>query len=388
MRSSTLDYARPNKAIDWMVLSYDGFNSYLLVLDEALRYAWVFLTKSKDSPLDIIGAFFALHGHPDGGCLRTDQGGELASSTAFGDLLLWDFPYTLEPTGADSPSQNGAVEIYNDKFGTWTRSLLYGSGLPAKYWSAALVHLVYLHNRLVHSATGFTPFEMYNNQQPNLEYLKTFGSQVCVKRSGNRNAKLDKHNFHGIFLGFTSTDQNIIYLDLDTGIVKQSHHATFDEAWYLQPSHPLVAQLFYDLGLEAKSIPISSMGPLLNDSVGSQRISTIPLAPWPPPCPVSHLACKWAVPPCPRMLPLPLCETELPHPLTAAAACVRVSNPVASEIATEYDITRGNLLTVYMLIIVCAQFCYGYGESPYANLFCLPPRMHTGSPRMRAGTKF
>jgi hypothetical protein len=45
MRSSTLDYARPNKAIDRVVLLYDGFNSYLLVVDEALRYAWVFLTK-------------------------------------------------------------------------------------------------------------------------------------------------------------------------------------------------------------------------------------------------------------------------------------------------------------------------------------------------------
>ncbi len=169
-----------------------------------------------------------------------------------------------------------------------------------------------------------------------------------MKGSGDRNAKLDKHDFHGIFLGFTATDQNIIYLDLDTGIVKQSHHPTFDEAWYLQPSHPSVAQLLYDLGLEAESIPISSTGPLLDDSVGSQRISTIPLAPWPPPCPVSHMACKWAVPPCSQMLPLPLCETELPHPLTAAAARVRVCNPVALEFATEYDITHGDLVMVHM----------------------------------------
>jgi hypothetical protein len=48
------------------------------------------------------------------------------------------------------------------------------------------------------------------------------------------------------------------------------------------------------------------------------------------------------------MLPLPLWETELPRPLTAAAACFWVNNPVASEIATEYDITRGDLATVYM----------------------------------------
>jgi hypothetical protein len=88
----------------------------------------VFLTKSKNPPLDIVQAFLRLHGHTDGGCIHTDQGGELASSFAFGDLLLKEFGYTLGPTGADSLSQNGAVEIYNDKLGIRTRSLLYGLG--------------------------------------------------------------------------------------------------------------------------------------------------------------------------------------------------------------------------------------------------------------------
>jgi hypothetical protein len=116
MRSSTSDYARPNKGTDRVVSSYNGYTSYLLIIDEASRYAWVFLTTSKDPPIDIICAFLLLHGHPDGGCIRTDQGGELASSIVFCDLLLQDFRYTLEPTGADSPSQNGAIEIHNDKF--------------------------------------------------------------------------------------------------------------------------------------------------------------------------------------------------------------------------------------------------------------------------------
>jgi hypothetical protein len=144
--ASTTVYARPNKSTDWVVSSYNGYTSYLLVIDEASRYAWVFLTKSEDPPLDIVWAFLCLHSHSDGGCIRTDQGGELASSFAFGDLVLKEFGYTLEPMGADSPSQNGAVEIYNDKLGIRTRSLLYGSGLPSKYWSAALIHAVYLHN--------------------------------------------------------------------------------------------------------------------------------------------------------------------------------------------------------------------------------------------------
>ncbi len=145
-------------------------------------------------------------------------------------MLLRDFHYTLEPTGADSPSQNGAVEIYNDKFAVQTRTLLYGSGLPAKFWSAALLHSVYLHNRLIHSETKITPFEGYFGTKPDLSHLKVFGSRVCIKRSGDRSGKLDRHDFSGIFLSFTSTDHNICYLDLDSGLVKQSHHAQFDEA--------------------------------------------------------------------------------------------------------------------------------------------------------------
>ena len=102
-----------------------------------------------------------------------------------------------------------------------------------------------------------TPFEYYYGVKPDLEFLKTFGSRVCVKRSGDRRAKLDRHDFTGIFLGYTATDQNIVYLDLDSGIVKQSHHATFDEAWYLQPARPPAAQLLYDIGLEADDDEIS-----------------------------------------------------------------------------------------------------------------------------------
>jgi hypothetical protein len=45
------------------------------------------------------------------GVIRTDQGGELARSAAYRELMLNTFGYVVEPTGADSPSQNGGAEI-------------------------------------------------------------------------------------------------------------------------------------------------------------------------------------------------------------------------------------------------------------------------------------
>ena len=311
----------------------------------------MFLTASKSPPIDIIKEFFQQHGHKDGGCVRTDQGGELARSSDFQDMLLRDYHYTLEPTGADSPSQNGAVEIYNDKFAVRTRTLLYGSGLPAKFWSAALLHSVYLHNRLVHSETKATPFERYFGLKPDLSHLKVFGSRVCVKRSGDRNGKLDCNDFTGIFLGFTATDHNILYLDLDSGLVKRSHHVQFDKAWYLQHTRPPAAQLLYDLGLE------------VDPEDDHDEVPATSHAPWPPIATCAPACDKFCVPPSCIITPLPLRETlEARRPLTAAAARLLASQESShtpgiiskakatppSDIVAEYLIGKNDMATVYM----------------------------------------
>ncbi len=124
MQASTSDYSRPQKEKDCVVKSYGGYTSYLLIMDEAIQYVWVFLMASKDPPLDIVHEFRHLHGHEEGGSIRNDQGGKLARSLEFQDLVLWKFHYTLEPMGAGSPSQNGAVENYNVKFAVRTQTLL------------------------------------------------------------------------------------------------------------------------------------------------------------------------------------------------------------------------------------------------------------------------
>ena len=242
LRALTSDLTLPTCGGDRVVYSHDGFISYLLIVDKVCHYILVFLTNSKSPPLNIVDEFLKTHGLPDGGFIRTDQGSELAGSQAFLDICCANH-YKSEPTGSNTPSQNGAVEVYNDKFGARVCSLLYGSSLPAKYWSDALRHCVYLHNRLIHSDTKRTPFECYFGHKPNLSCLRVFGSCVCVKRAGDRRAKLDHNDFTGIFLGYTATDQNVRYINLNTGVVKTSHHATFDKAWYLQPTRPPAAQL-------------------------------------------------------------------------------------------------------------------------------------------------
>ena len=355
MRSSTSDYKHPNKSTDRVVLSYDGYTSYLIVVDGKSRRIWSFLTRTKEPPLHIIRAFLDKFGQQRGGLIRTDQGGELARSTEFRTVVEKEFGYIVEPTGADSPSQNGAAETYNGTLAIKARTLLYMSGLPAKFWSAALQHSVYLHNRLVHSVTKQTPFEVWHGTKPDLSHLKVFGSRVCVRQPGDRRSKLDRHDYTGIFLGYTATDKNILYLDTSSGIVKSSHHAVFDEAWYLQPKRPPAAQLLYDLGITAPdSIDDNQL------TVDAQPTPTPTQAvSWPPQPPACVSKDKWSPPPQATMQPLPLQEFDR-NSIAAQAATVSTpsKNPIpptkltgkelASELVTQYLIGHQDTATIYM----------------------------------------
>ena len=87
-----------------------------------------------------------------------------------------DHHYSVKPTGADSPSQNGGVERYNNTMAVSVRALLYGASLSADYWSATLLHSVYLQNRKVSHAMGRTPFKGWHGYKPNLKGLWLLGS--------------------------------------------------------------------------------------------------------------------------------------------------------------------------------------------------------------------
>jgi hypothetical protein len=268
--------------------------------------------------------------------------------------MLKDFDYVVEATGLDSPSQNGGAEIYNNTLAVKVRTLLYGSGLPAKFWLTALLHSVYLNNRLVHSATNKTPDEGWHSRWPNVAYLKTFGLRVCVKVSGTRHCKLDHHDFTGIFLGYTATDQNIMYLDLTSGIIKSCHHAIFDEAWYLQPHHPPAAQLLYHLSIESDTEYVSLDGPLHPTPTGTVKPITVA---WPPTSiiPPSKLKCSWDTPPFALYAPLLLQITDDPNILAAKAAWTQLPPPpklsgkdLAAEVVCQYLIGPWDMEMIYM----------------------------------------
>ena len=97
-----VNYSRKDKE-GKTVTSIDGKNSYLLIVDRATRFIWVYLSASKQPPLqfirDILTKFRSHHPHRT---VRTDQG-ELGTSKEFRQMLNEDgLKFNLEITGADN----------------------------------------------------------------------------------------------------------------------------------------------------------------------------------------------------------------------------------------------------------------------------------------------
>ncbi len=296
----------------------------------------------------------------------TNQGRELACSTTFRTKVFEAVRYIVEPTGADSALQNSRAEKWNHTLAVTTRVLLYGAGLPAKYWSAALLHAAYVHNRRIHALAKITPFEGWFGRQPNLKCMQVFGSRVCVCQTGDRQAKLDHHHFDRIFIGFTATDQNIRYICVTFGVVKRSHPTAFDEAWYLQPSRPPAAQLLYDLGLE-------------NDAPTYEMLGDPLVALYPPtPCLMSKGPDKAHPATC--HLHLPLWESSTPHTYGTCVATVTLDEPFrGTAMEGKWDTTAVNefrITSCGMEQVFFSPTAYNDAFKEYLDMKCFYPTNH------------
>jgi hypothetical protein len=266
--------ATPTKTI---IKSRDGYEAYLLIVDAASRYIWVFLLKSKHPPIATIAQFLQKHGTATkgkitttpGGLLdksksfstvctdrgyecetlafdlnfedsgletprhtvRTDNGGELAGSTAFCQTIA-EHGYIVEPTAPDASNQNGLAERPHKTLKERVRCLLYTAGLGILFWADALLHSVWLYNRTYHSRIDKTPFQAYTRRIPTLDGLITFGCRVTPKKAGKRNTAADPNSYDGIFLGYRATQDNIRYWDMNAQQERSATHMGQDEVQY------------------------------------------------------------------------------------------------------------------------------------------------------------
>ena len=90
--------------------------------------------------------------------------------------------------------------------------------------------VVYVQNRLSHSALGFkTPEEMFTRKKPEVSHLKIFGCPVFVHIPKEKRNKLEPSGKKGIFVGYCEVSKAFRIYIAGHRHIKISRDVTFDE---------------------------------------------------------------------------------------------------------------------------------------------------------------
>ena len=155
------------------------------------------------------------------------------------------------------------------------RCVLHATGLGPEYWSYALIHFVYVKNRVPHSSINTTPYQAMTGNKPNRLNLRIFGSRVVAQMPNTPTGKLDMNNIaQCICVGFTGTDKNVYYINDHRKRIKIRSWVLFDEAHMSVPAQyaPIAVQALQRVGYHVNeeyvkdSIPITSINVQLHHS--------------------------------------------------------------------------------------------------------------------------
>ena len=75
-----------------------------------------------------------------------------------------------------------------------------------------------------------TPYELWKNKKPNINYFKVFGSKCFMLNTKDNLRKFDAKSNVGIFLGYSSSSKAYRVFNKKTIVVEESVHVVFDES--------------------------------------------------------------------------------------------------------------------------------------------------------------
>ncbi|POM64517.1 LOW QUALITY PROTEIN: Integrase catalytic core protein, partial [Phytophthora palmivora] len=180
-----------------------------------------------------------------------------------GRVIFREYGTHAQFTNAYTPQQNGVAERRMRTIMESVRALLLDGKLPKQLWAECVGHVTTLLNMTSSATTSDrTPYELWYNRIPSMQYIKVFGCNAYVHITEQYRDKLDARAKLCMHLGIPDHKKGYRLLDLDTHVIFYSRDVIFKEDEY-----PSLANL--------TDTPDQSS----NDSV--QRTQTQTLAPVP-----------------------------------------------------------------------------------------------------------
>ena len=160
------------------VISTQGFQYYVILIDNYFRYAWFYPLKLKSDFLPVFLAFQSMVENQFGTKIQSfqcDGGGEFFSKVFVAHLSTCGIRHVI--SCPHTPQQNGLAERRHRTITELGLSLMFQSKIPQSLWVEAFFTANYLSNRLPSTALpdSKSPYELLMKQAPIYTSLRVFG---------------------------------------------------------------------------------------------------------------------------------------------------------------------------------------------------------------------
>jgi len=182
------------------ITSVHGHKYFLTIVDDHSSFLWTILLKYKDKVSHHVQSFIKtvktqFHITPKD--VRSNNGPEFILTTFHVSLGIIHQKSFLK-----TPQKNGRVERRHQHILNVGRAILFQSKLPSSFWSYAILHVVFLINRitipLLHHKS---PFQILYDKLPNISSFKVFGFLCYVSSLQAHKTKLQTRARKKCFLG-------------------------------------------------------------------------------------------------------------------------------------------------------------------------------------------
>lgn len=190
------------------VATLGGRRYYVSFTDDRSRYTAVYLIRNKSDVRRMYSKFRAWIKSKFKrkiGTLQSDRGGEYLADE-LQELLDEDGTHH-QTTVHDTPEENGVAERLNGVLLGMVRAMLHDATLPKSLWGEAVLHAVWLGNRMTTRPLGrqTTPYEAVFGAKPDISKVHAFGCHVWVHDTSG--SKLDGRAREGRWVGFDHNSQ-------------------------------------------------------------------------------------------------------------------------------------------------------------------------------------
>jgi transposase InsO family protein len=162
----------------------------MTMIDDASRYCYVYLLKTKDEALNCFKTYKAEVENPlekKIKCFRSDHAGEYFSNEF--NIFCVEHGIIHERMMPYSPHSNGIAERKNRTLTDLVNSILDTAGLSKVWWRVALLTSCHILNRVPMKNKEKTAYKEWIGRKPSLSYLRTWGRLAKVNVPLNK-----KHN--------------------------------------------------------------------------------------------------------------------------------------------------------------------------------------------------